>query len=249
MRADVQGVIYSQTRVNNEIRRLVHICAGTRVGVEDIRKQVNNQHEHVGQILYKLKEKQHKTSTMVIEASQIVVLHASRMDNILKQLLRAFGGFSITALRLLCRIIKTDLEIYTLLQQIQASIPAKPNLGIQDSFCFTDALGRTRVLQYEWFKHWEVFESMLKCNFKDCPGEGKILLGQYHVMNAKRRGSIIDRFRWEQSVFPGSEVNMSMIISTQVVDHTNRDMCLYCGGYITRSRSRSISILSGKRLD
>jgi len=137
-------------------------------------------------------------------------LHIYRVEGIIRQLLRAFGVFSLMTLQLLQQVLKTDLEIYALLRQIQNSIPCKPTLMMQDTIHFTDVLGRTQTLHYQWFKHWEVFESMLKCEFKGLPGEERVRLGQYHILNSKRKGFIIDRGRWEKSVFPGSEVNMSI---------------------------------------
>lgn len=57
---------------------------------------------------------------------------------------------------------------------------------------------------------------MLKCHFRELPGEERVLKGQYHVLNAKREGLVIDKNRWEPSVFPGSQVTMSIILTTQV---------------------------------
>lgn len=66
---------------------------------------------------------------------------------------------------------------------------------------------------------------MLKCEFKGLPGEERVLNRRYHIVDAKHRGFIIDRFRWECSVFPGAQVAMSMIVTTEVV----------CGGHCPRS--------------
>jgi hypothetical protein len=120
---------------------------------------------------------------------------------------------------------------YALLRQVhllQSSISRDPALAIEDSIHFTDALGRTYHLQYQWFKHWDVFEPLLRCEFKALPGEKRVLSGHYYILNAKRKDMVIKQERWKQSVFPGSHVSMSMIIVGQIFkeDYYPRS----CGG-------------------
>jgi len=86
----------------------------------------------------------------------------------------------------------------------------------QDHIIFMNALGRAQYLPYQQLKEWDVVEAMLKYQFRELPGEQRVLMGQYHVLNARREGLIIDKNRWEQSIFPGSQVTMSIILTTQV---------------------------------
>jgi hypothetical protein len=51
---------------------------------------------------------------------------------------------------------RTNLETYSLLRVIQASVIRLPSQQLQDSILFEGVLGRTRPLPYELFRHFEV---------------------------------------------------------------------------------------------
>lgn len=58
----------------------------------------------------------------------------------------------------------------------------------------------------------QVFEAFLKSNFKGLPGEGKIISGDYYLLDSNIRGLIINKAHWERLVFPGRKVSMSILI-------------------------------------
>jgi hypothetical protein len=212
---EVRNVATAQASIKQEISRLVKICTGTNAGVVDFRSLIKVQHTDVKRQLHRIEQQQSQGILVISSVSREIISRISRMESILRQLLRVFGGFSLAALKLLRSILRTDLEIYALLRQMQMRLPPTPTRAVNNSFVFTDALGRTQELEYQWFKHWEVFESMLKCEFKRLPGEQRVLLGQYHILDAKRKSTVISPDKWEQSVFPGSEISMSMFITGQ----------------------------------
>lgn len=213
----VQELKASQVATHLEINRLVHICAGTKVGVQDIRRAMKVQHLTTKAYLDRIRQSQQQSLIPISRASGAIVKHVSRIERILLELLRLFGGFTETVLKLLHRILKTDVEIYALLRQIQNSIMRTPGLMVEDCLKFTDALGRTQQLAYQWFRHWDVFQSMLKCEFRGLPGEDRVLKGQYLLLKGRQQQAIIDREQWENSVFPGSDVGMSMIVDDGVL--------------------------------
>ena len=206
---EFQDAAARQDAVDEKVSRLVQICVGTKIGVEDFRKLTISVHSDTRRQLDRVERRQYET----LVTSQAISTNLSSLEAVVKQLLRVFGFFSVGALKLLQSILKTDLEIYALLRQVQNRIPQEPCSAREDTFRFVDALVRTQQLQYQWFKHWDVFESMLKCEFKRLPGESRVLQGDYHILNAKRKDQIISRERWEQSVFPGSEISMSIFIT------------------------------------
>jgi hypothetical protein len=61
-----------------------------------------------------------------------------------------------------------------------------------------------------------MFEAMLRCKFKSLPGENRVIRGQYLLLKGKQKKAIIDREMWEETVFPGSDVRMSMIIDNKI---------------------------------
>jgi hypothetical protein len=211
--SEMRDATAAQAAVKNSISRLVQICTGIEVGVEDFRSLVKSQHTDIRRHLNRMEQRQNNGLLIISSTSRDIISHVSRMESVLRQLVHLFGGFSIAALKLLQSILRTNLEIYALLRQIQSNLPRGPTRAIEDTFRFTDALGRTRELQYQWFKHWEVFESMLKCEFKRLPGVQRVLRGHYHILNAKRKSIIISPDQWEQSVFPGSDISMSIFIT------------------------------------
>ena len=82
--------------------------------------------------------------------------------------------FSKKALEYLRKNMKANMKIYALLLKIQMSIPQGMFLSQQDSVHFEDVLGRKKLLPYDCFRHWDVFDAMLRCEFKNLPGEQKV---------------------------------------------------------------------------
>jgi hypothetical protein len=87
-----------------------------------------------------------------------------------------------------------------------------PVFANQDSIQFIDALGRTEQPPYQYFHHWDIFEAMLRCQFKQLPGEKLVEQGRYHLLDTKRKDLVIDQSRWKRSVFPSTGISMSMVI-------------------------------------
>ena len=122
------------------------------------------------------------------------------------------------ALEYLRKNMKANMEIYALLLKIQTSIPKDMFLSRQDSIHFEDVLGRKKLLPYGYFRHWDVFESMLRCEFKDLPGEQKVRGGDYVLMDSQVQGVTIRKEAWQRMVFPGTKIMMSVVLETfQVV--------------------------------
>ena len=106
---------------------------------------------------------------------------------------------------------------------------------LQDDISFEDLLGRVHSLQYQHFRHFEVFEAMLRSEFKELPGARNVLSGQYYILNAVNH-SPIDKDRWSDKVFPGTKLLMSAIIGSLNV---RPGFCprLGCDGRITAKTS------------
>ena len=54
---------------------------------------------------------------------------------------------------------------------------------------------------------------MLKFDFKDRPGEENINQGRFNILNDTSRQRIIRKSDWEKSIFPGTHIVMSIILS------------------------------------
>ena len=106
------------------------------------------------------------------------------------------------------------MEIYALLLKMQTSMPQRMYLSRQNSVHFEDVLGRKKLLPYDYFRHWDVFDSMLRCEFKGLPGEQKVIGGNYVLMNSQLHGVTIGKESWQRMVFPGTEIKMSVVLET-----------------------------------
>ena len=145
-----------------------------------------------------------------------------REINILGSMGRSFFSvltpFSEKALEYLRKNMKTNIEIYALLLKIQTSIPQGMFSSQQDSIHFEDVLGRKKLLPYDYFRHWDVFDSMLRCEFKGLPGEQKVTGGDYVLIDSQVQGTTIRKEAWQRMVFPGTKIKMSVVLETfQVV--------------------------------
>ena len=54
------------------------------------------------------------------------------------------------------RLLQDNYNTYQIMLQIQRSVAARPTTLLDSNIKFEDALGRTRELPYEYFRHWEV---------------------------------------------------------------------------------------------
>ena len=100
-----------------------------------------------------------------------------------------------------------------MLEQRYTEIPPAPGKSSQDSFIFRDVLGREHVLEYHWFQHWEIFAAMLKCVFKDTPGEKYVELDKYLIFDSQTGGRPIEQGIWKQAIRPKSHISMSIVMS------------------------------------
>ncbi|KAL9620134.1 MAG: hypothetical protein Q9160_005340 [Pyrenula sp. 1 TL-2023] len=104
------------------------------------------------------------------------------------------------------------MEMYMLLRRILESTPMQPSGLLADDIKFMDVLQREWRLPYAIFCDYEIFERMLQCKFKGFPGESKVEKGNYFIMNAKPPYQVIRRQEWGRQVFPGSSIDMSMLL-------------------------------------
>lgn len=109
-------------------------------------------------------------------------------------------------------VVQRNLQMYSMLRVIHTSIVRSPALNPADAFRFEDALGRSRTLPYEYFRHKEVFDSFLRTEFHGHPGEEKVRTGNYLIWDARSGQEPVDKTAWVGRVLPGSQLCMSIFI-------------------------------------
>ncbi|KAJ9665093.1 hypothetical protein H2201_004753 [Coniosporium apollinis] len=122
------------------------------------------------------------------------------------------ANFSKEVLDYLKRLHNSNIEIYEALLRIQESVSRAPSGLLSDDIKFVDALGRERSLPYAYFRHQEVFESMLRCEFKGFPGEEWVCDGEYAFRDARQPDRLISREECQCLLLPGVTLEMSMLL-------------------------------------
>ena len=156
----------------------------------------------------------HNTTNQRQSSAEASASHSSNLGPVLQRLLEAFRH-SLNAI-LLCLLCATPL-LQACFRSIN-SISRAPRTLLDSNIIFVDALNREFSLQYQQFRYWPVVSAWLQCQFQDCPGALRISRGRFAMfkdMKSTARGVMIPFGDWEQTVYPGQRVLMSMYISHQ----------------------------------
>ncbi|KAI9864391.1 MAG: hypothetical protein M1813_003311 [Trichoglossum hirsutum] len=223
-----------ESRARGEHSNLLSRVIDLRAGVNDVRQEaqeikeelVHKQAEHAVQQMEAANDLNNKVDTInesishntsqlnsISSTTSSIQTSIVSLRNLGGQFIQFINTFLAEMRELLQRVLRTNLQIYYMLLFSQSGMGRSPSLLLQSNIRFEDALGRVRELPYEWFRHWEPFEGLLRAEFKDTPGESKVLEGHYHLIDTGRQGRLIGKEDWSQSIFPGSTVSMSMILS------------------------------------
>ncbi|KAH7126128.1 hypothetical protein EDB81DRAFT_860734 [Dactylonectria macrodidyma] len=81
---------------------------------------------------------------------------------------------------------------------------------------FLDAIGRPpRVIHYEYFKSFRMFQAFLREEFINLPGSTWVKHGRFLIMNHKNN-RVLDERTWSRLVTPGTTVTMSMVLRKKI---------------------------------
>lgn len=209
---DLQTSVSATTlaiRLDNS--RLLMVCAGLRTGVCQLEKRYTILQRNTiknRQVICQIQNSQIEVQSS-LRSTELAVKH-TRL--IVGQLLTNFAKFSSEVLIYLRALHQSNMEIYLLLVRLTNLSPQSPTNCLEDNIIFIDALQRRHSLQYAYFSEWDIFESMLRCKFKDFPAYESVMRGDYVIMDTRRSGRIVLKSAWRRSVFPGSILDMSVII-------------------------------------
>lgn len=150
----------------------------------------------------------------------------------------------------------SNIEIYRALMVLHERIPNTMSHLHGDNIRFEDVLGRNMNLPYVWFRHWDVsgtrflfnvddsshcgieqiFEAMLRCEFRDMPGQQHVATRRYYLLKDDSRNSPVERRDWQSAVLPGTKIVMSMSIRQLKILATSCPRPL-CGGSLDETCS------------
>ncbi|KAL9117662.1 MAG: hypothetical protein Q9187_005799 [Circinaria calcarea] len=117
--------------------------------------------------------------------------HASviSLRNLAEQVMAFVGTFPQEIRNLLYTIMQADWRTYQAVLQIQERLAHSPSSLHASNIQFTNALGEYRP-----------FEGFLRAQFKDKPGENKILDGHFHIIDVRNRWAIVKKEHWSRSI-------------------------------------------------
>lgn len=203
--------VHDESRSN--LKELVGLCFGLKVGTEEIFTFIRNRSQRVDRQLLAITRQQQQTRSRISTGFQAVLYQLRLLRSIGATLLGNIIPFSEKVLKYLRRNLRINMEIYALLLQIHTNLPERVLVSPQDCISFEDVLGRVVDLPYAYFRHWDVLESMLRCEFSGLPGQQKVLKGDFILINNLLNNIQIDKDTWHRMVFPGSKVRMSAIMN------------------------------------
>lgn len=119
------------------------------------------------------------------------------------------------------------IQAFALVQQ-SITLYRRPILSPCDGIALLDALDRTHYLSFLFFQDYEVskqphctlhlltsikvFKRGVRAAFRDCPGQERVDRGFYVFHNVRTR-EVLNRSNWNQTVYPGAKVEMSILIT------------------------------------
>ena len=199
---------------NSNLSQVVGLCFGNMLKNDHRFTMVENSFRRAEKQLLSVEEQQAGTQSQISTGFRSVLYEVDMIGAMGRSVLSMLVPFSEKALEYLRKNMKANMEIYALLLKIQTSIPQGIFASRQDSVHFEDVLGRKKLLPYDYFRHWDVFDSMLRCEFKDLPGEQKVIGGDYVLMDSQVQGVTIGKKAWQRMVFPGTKIKMSVVLET-----------------------------------
>ena len=111
------------------------------------------------------------------------------------------------------RMLQLWPQIVLLLRVLRHIPRAIPGL-LSDNIKFSDVLGRVHSLQFQQFRHWQVFEAHLRCAFIGLRGEDKVSNGDYRIMNSKLYNITLNAKNWDRQMLPASSLVMSVLVDS-----------------------------------
>ena len=199
-------------------------------------KVLSRQLHQIHKQLLSVEEQQAGTQSQISIGFRSVLNEFDLLGALGRSVFSRLVPFSEKALKYLRKNMKANIEIYALLLKIRTSIAQGIVPSRQDRAHFKEVLGRKKILPYDYFRHWNVFDSMLRCEFKGLPGEQKVIGGDYVLLDRRVDGVTIGKEAWQRMVFPGTKIKMSVVLETFEV----------VGGFCPRPNCPGIVEISAK---
>ncbi|KAK4465439.1 hypothetical protein QBC42DRAFT_12890 [Cladorrhinum samala] len=241
--AQVAEILKAEHDSKTQIRQLNTLLEGH---VEDVSTCFRAQGDRIENILESLVENNdlQRRQLQSARSRQLLPMNVQSSDVVLAK--AEHDDISTLLLRLLSVIIRDLKTLFmsmwlymphfmTSLKLLATSLRREPMLLISDSINFEDALGRRYALQYEFYRHWPAFESFLRRNFKQTPGESYVKSGQFLIIDSRTDHLVFSQASWEVVTAPGCELSMSIRMRSFQIGSGHHCPRPNCDGRVSKS--------------
>ncbi|KAL9110724.1 MAG: hypothetical protein Q9227_004716 [Pyrenula ochraceoflavens] len=121
-------------------------------------------------------------------------------------------AYRVIALKLLC-LFKILLLLWpklAVLFRVLRCIPRSVTLLLEDNIYFEDFLGNIHSLQFQYFKHWDLFEKMVQHQLRSTPFYESLSDIEYQLFQSKKSGFDLTAKNWNQLIQPSMKISMSL---------------------------------------
>ncbi|KAH7072598.1 hypothetical protein BKA63DRAFT_46417 [Paraphoma chrysanthemicola] len=143
------------SRIREDIER---IGAETTTSQEQLRQETADTTyqltERLNQIESDTGNAKRSLSTLTTGVASIST-SLSKLSDMGSQALAMMRAFPVELQLLLRTMLRTNIQMYTVLLEVHRRISAPPTLALESNIRIEDALGEIRSLPFEWFRHWE----------------------------------------------------------------------------------------------
>ncbi|KAL9026146.1 MAG: hypothetical protein Q9196_005144 [Gyalolechia fulgens] len=177
-------------------------------------QQLSEQSASIEEIQITIDRTQGQTNSILAKVTEVLSLAASglmQLRHITQQLhttLQLCAEFTAEMRIAMSKLLNLFINIQNTVQRIDHNLPARLYLPTVQ---FTTALGESLALPYQLCRQWTTFTELLRVIFLDKPGQSRVEMGKFMIMNA-RGGRLLEKTSWQYAVSQDDHLSMSIVL-------------------------------------
>ena len=215
---DVKGSVEVslEQQLETKLQLQDHSTALDNLGskADQTHKRLQGQQSLIQDMLLMVSTTREQTTSILAAATDtldLAMLGVMNLRLVAQQLSRMFElctRFTNEMRATMVELMQLFFNLHTTLRRIEISLPMRVNLPILQ---FTDALGETMALPYQLCQQWATFRELLGVIFINKPGNSRVKMGQYLIMNANG-GRLLSEASWQHAIKQGDHLSMSIVL-------------------------------------
>ena len=177
-------------------------------------QQLSEQNASIEELQITTDRTRGQTNSILAKVTEVLSLAASglmHLRHISQQLhttLQLCAEFTAEMRTAMSKLLNVFINIQSTLQKINHNLPVRLYLPTVQ---FTTALGESLVLPYQLCQQWTTFTELLRVIFLDKPGQSRVEMGKFMIMNA-RGGRLLGKDSWQYAVRQDDHLSMSIVL-------------------------------------